>query len=63
MALVGGLLAMPAQAQVNLKSISIGASYWKPSLDYWNQRSLLTQYNAGKGATLAGSIMPTAGWK
>ncbi|GAB3804758.1 hypothetical protein GCM10028819_36780 [Spirosoma humi] len=61
-ALVGGLFVGPsaAQAQVNLKSISVGASYWKPSLDYWNERSMLLDYNAGKGATLSGAIMPTA---
>src|SRR5919202_987419 len=49
-----------AQAQVNLKSISIGASYWQPSLDYWNNKSILTNYNGGQGAKLSGSIMPTA---
>ncbi|AKD56042.1 hypothetical protein [Spirosoma radiotolerans] len=61
-ALVGGLFARPSavQAQVNLKSISVGASYWKPSLDYWNERSMLLDYNAGKGATFSGGIMPTA---
>jgi hypothetical protein len=48
------------QAQVNLKSISIGASYWKPSLDYWNQRSFLRDYNNGQGAKLEGTVMPTA---
>lgn len=61
MALAGAVIAPAAQAQVNLRSISLGASYWKPSLDYWNQRSMLTDYNAGKGATLSGSIMPTLG--
>jgi hypothetical protein len=49
-----------AQAQVNLKSISVGASYWKPSLDYWNERSFLRDYNNGQGAKLEGAIMPTA---
>ncbi|QKZ15440.1 OmpW family outer membrane protein [Spirosoma sp. KUDC1026] len=49
-----------AQAQVNLKSISIGASYWKPSLDYWNERSFLRDYNNGQGAKLEGAVMPTA---
>ncbi|MFD2934164.1 hypothetical protein [Spirosoma flavum] len=58
-ALLSGLFVRPLQAQVNLKSISVGASYWKPSLDYWNQRSMLADYNAGKGATLSGSVMPT----
>ncbi len=60
MALVAGLVAGTAQAQVNLKSISIGASYWKPSLDYWNDKSTLLDYNNGTGATLSGKIMPTA---
>ncbi|WP_018620280.1 hypothetical protein [Spirosoma luteum] len=59
-AVFGGLLALPAQAQVNLKSISIGASYWKPSLDYWNTKSNLVDFNNGAGATLSGKIMPTA---
>ncbi|GAB3555213.1 hypothetical protein [Spirosoma fluminis] len=60
--LATGLFVAPivAQAQVNLKSISVGASYWQPSLDYWNNRSILTDYNAGKGAKLGGSVMPTA---
>jgi hypothetical protein len=60
MALVAGLTAGTAQAQVNLKSISIGASYWKPSLDYWNDKSILLDYNSGQGANLGGKIMPTA---
>ncbi|WP_020605136.1 hypothetical protein [Spirosoma spitsbergense] len=60
MALVAGLMAGTAQAQVNLKSISIGASYWKPSLDYWNNKSILVDYNKGTGAKLSGKIMPTA---
>ena len=60
MALVTGLMAGTAQAQVNLKSISLGASYWNPSLDYWNNRSNLTDYNNGAGAKLGGKIMPTA---
>jgi len=57
-----GLFLQPkaVQAQVNLKSISVGASYWGPSLDYWNNSSFLTQYNGGSGAKLNGSIMPTA---
>ncbi|MBC3789121.1 hypothetical protein [Spirosoma utsteinense] len=61
-ALAGSLLAGPAEtlAQVNLKSISVGASYWKPSLDYWNERSGLLDYNAGKGATFSGAVMPSA---
>lgn len=61
-ALTGGLLASPAEtlAQVNFKSISVGASYWKPSLDYWNKRSGLLDYNAGQGATFSGAIMPSA---
>ena len=59
-AVFGGLLALPAQAQVNLKSISIGASYWKPSLDYWNTKSTLVDFNNGAGAKLDGKIMPTA---
>ncbi|UFH56343.1 hypothetical protein [Spirosoma sp. KNUC1025] len=54
------LLSPDAQAQVNLKSISVGASYWKPSLNYWNERSILTAYNGGQGATLGGQIMPNA---
>lgn len=59
---VAGLLVGPAstQAQVSLKSISVGASYYKPSLDYWNQRSGLVDYNKGQGATFSGSVMPTA---
>ncbi|QMW04573.1 hypothetical protein [Spirosoma foliorum] len=59
-ALAGTLSTRSAQAQVNLKSISVGASYWKPSLDYWNDRSMLTSYNAGAGAKLNGTVMPTA---
>lgn len=59
-AVFGGMLALPAQAQVNLKSISIGASYWNPSLDYWNNRSTLVDFNNGAGAKLGGKIMPTA---
>lgn len=61
-AFVAGLFIKPsaAQAQVNLKSISVGASYWGPSLDYWNERSFLTAYNNDQGAKLNGSIMPTA---
>jgi len=47
-----------AQAQVNLKSISVGASYWQPSLDYWNDRSFLADY--GAGTKLSGKVMPTA---
>jgi len=60
LALAGGLLSVSTAslAQVNLNSISVGASYWKPSLDYWNQRSLLTGYNGGQGATLGGQVMP-----
>ncbi|GAB3041966.1 hypothetical protein [Spirosoma pulveris] len=60
--LVGSLLAgsTKTQAQVNLKSISVGASYWKPSLDYWNNNSMLLDYNLGTGAKLSGAIMPTA---
>lgn len=54
------LSVQSAQAQVNLKSISVGASYWQPSLDYWNNRSFLNDYNAGAGAKLAGKVMPTA---
>lgn len=61
MALTAGLSTRSAQAQVNLKSISIGASYWKPSLDYWNERSMLANYNGGAGAKLNGSVMPTIG--
>jgi len=49
-----------SQAQVNLKSVSVGASYWSPSLDYWNNRSFLTEYNGGAGAKLSGAVMPTA---
>ena len=49
-----------SQAQVNLKSVSVGASYWSPSLDYWNNRSFLTEYNGGDGAKLSGAVMPTA---
>lgn len=62
LALAGGLLGVStaSQAQVNLNSISVGASYWKPSLDYWNQRSPLTAYNGGQGATLGGQVMPHA---
>ncbi len=48
------------QAQVALKSIGVGASYWQPSLDYWNNNSILTAYNGGKGAKLSGAVMPTA---
>ncbi|GAB3512624.1 hypothetical protein GCM10027341_53580 [Spirosoma knui] len=60
--LATGLFVAPTvtQAQVNLKSISVGASYWQPSLDYWNNQSILVDYNAGKGAKLGGSVMPTA---
>lgn len=60
--LLGGLSMLPTatQAQVNLKSIGIGVSYWRPSLDYWNKRSMLTDYNNGRGATLSGAAMPTA---
>lgn len=54
------VLSTNALAQVNLKSISVGASYWKPSLDYWNNLSFLTQYNQEKGAKLNGRVMPTA---
>jgi len=62
LALAGGLLGVStvSQAQVNLNSISVGASYWKPSLDYWSQRSPLTAYNGGQGATLGGQVMPHA---
>ncbi|MEZ0485111.1 hypothetical protein [Fibrella aquatica] len=59
-AMAGLLLTFTAQAQVNLKSISVGASYWQPKLDYWNDRSFLVDYNDGAGATLGGQIMPTA---
>lgn len=60
--LLGGLFAQSsdAQAQVNLRSISVGASYWKPSLDYWNKSSMLLDYNAGKGVTFSGGVMPSA---
>ncbi|GAB4024772.1 hypothetical protein [Spirosoma koreense] len=54
------LVSADARAQVNLKSISVGASYWKPSLDYWNDRSILTAYNRGQGAKLDGQVMPNA---
>ncbi|SOD98342.1 hypothetical protein [Spirosoma fluviale] len=59
-ALLFGLLATKTQAQVNLKSISAGASYWKPSLDYWNNKSMLLDYNLGEGAKFSSAIMPTA---
>lgn len=49
-----------ARAQVSLRSIGVGASYWTPSLDYWNKRSMLTLYNSGRGATFSGAVMPTA---
>ncbi len=57
-----GLFIQPltSKAQVNLKSISVGASYWNPSLDYWNKRSFLVEYNGGQGAKLSGAVMPTA---
>lgn len=55
------LCALPSQAQVGLKSGSIGISYWRPSLDYWNKRSMLTDYNNGYGATLSGTVMPVMG--
>ncbi|MEZ0541020.1 hypothetical protein [Fibrella arboris] len=58
--LAGLFGALSAQAQVNLKSISVGASYWQPSLDYWNDRSFLRDYNGGSGAKLSGKVMPTA---
>lgn len=56
-------MALPTvtKAQVSLNGISIGASYWQPSLDYWNNRSMLTAYNQGEGAKLMGAMMPTAG--
>ncbi|WP_460954025.1 hypothetical protein [Spirosoma litoris] len=60
-ALAAGLSTQSVKAQVNLKSISIGASYWKPSLDYWNERSSLIAYNGGAGAKFSGSVMPTLG--
>lgn len=47
-------------AQINLKSVSVGASYFKPSLDYWNNSSFLTGYN-GTGEKFSGSVMPTVG--
>lgn len=55
-------LAIPfmAQAQLKLNSFGVGVSYWKPSLDYWNNRSMLLDYNKGTGATLSGRAMPTA---
>lgn len=58
-ALLGGLLAQPltTQAQVSLKSISVGASYWKPSLDYWNNTYSGTTTNN----KFSGGVMPTAG--
>ena len=60
--LLGGLCMLPfaTQAQVKLKSIGAGVSYWQPSLDYWNKRSMLTAYNKDQGATLSGAAMPTA---
>ena len=57
---LGLLAASPAQAQVNVTRISLGASYWQPSLDYWNNRSFLNDYNSGQGAKLKGRVMPTA---
>jgi hypothetical protein len=56
--LCASLYAMPSEAQVSLKSAGIGVSYWRPSLDYWNKRSMLTDYNDGYGATLSGTVMP-----
>ncbi|WP_375444591.1 hypothetical protein [uncultured Fibrella sp.] len=58
--LAGFMGSYSAQAQVNLKSISVGASYWQPSLDYWNDRSFLTAYNNGSGAKFSGQVIPTA---
>lgn len=60
--IMGGISALSfrAEAQVNLKSIGVGVSYWKPSLDYWNERSMLTTYNNEAGATFSGKAMPTA---
>ena len=60
--LLGGLCTVPfaTQAQVKLKSIGAGVSYWQPSLDYWNKRSMLTTYNKDQGVTLSGAVMPTA---
>ncbi len=60
--LLGGLLAAPTQtqAQVNLKSISAGTSYWKPSLDYWNNKSMLLDYNKGQGVKFSGAVMLSA---
>ncbi|WP_266364931.1 porin family protein [Tellurirhabdus rosea] len=47
--------AFSAQAQVSLKSISVGAGYWKPSLDYWNKESVMGQ----AGGKFDGAIAPT----
>lgn len=48
------------QAQITLNRVGVGASYWQPSLDYRNKRSLLTDYNSGKGVTLDGRVTSTA---
>lgn len=53
------LYGLPSEAQINLRSVGIGVSYWRPSLDYWNKRSILKDYNDGYGATLSGTVMPT----
>jgi opacity protein-like surface antigen len=53
------LLASSVQAQISLKNIGVGMSYWNPSLDYWNERSFLSAYNNDQGATFNGGLMPT----
>lgn len=58
--LCASLYALPSEAQINLRSAGIGVSYWRPSLDYWNKRSMLTNYNDGYGATLSGNVTPIA---
>jgi len=64
-ALVGLLVSLcllPGQgkAQITLKSVGVGLSYYKPTLDYWNQRSMLSLYNNDQGASFSGKAMPTA---
>jgi opacity protein-like surface antigen len=53
------LLASSVQAQVSIKNMGVGMSYWNPSLDYWNERSLLSAYNYNEGASFRGGLMPT----
>lgn len=53
------LTAATSQAQINLKSISVGAGYWQPSLDYWNNNSILREYNNGAGEQFGGAVTPT----